>query len=452
MAHEPQGSILQQIEAALAACGLLAGRLTVGLSGGVDSVALLDALVELRARHSISLSAVHVDHGISPHAAAWRARCASLCTALDVPLTAVAVVVSRASGEGLEAAARAARYAVFRAQNADAVVLAHHADDQAETVLLQLLRGSGVAGLAAMPLERVLDAHTGLRLVRPLLHCSRAQIEAHARARALAWVEDESNRDPTLERNFLRHTVLPLLAQRYPACCDTLGRVAENLGDAQRLLEALAAQDAGRPALDGRLDLRALRGLDSARRRNLLRWFLRANGLIAPGRERLEDALRQLLGARADAQPSIELGRACLRRHRGWLQLEAARPPAPPWTLTWGGEHELALPDGSRLRFFDAQGEGLSRARLAEGVVTVRTRSGGERLRPAAERPTRTLKNLLQEAGVPAWRRASLPLLFVGDTLAWVAGIGHDCRFGAKPAEAGVLIEWSEPGLLPPTE
>jgi tRNA(Ile)-lysidine synthase len=444
MALEPVELIPQQVEAALMAGGLLAARLTVGLSGGVDSVVLLDALVALRAKHGFALRAVHVDHGLSPNAADWSGRCATLCAALDVPVSVVAVSVPRASGEGLEAAARAARYAVFRAQSADAVLLAHHADDQAETVLLQLLRGGGVAGLAAMPLERMLDARTGLRLVRPLLRCSRAQIEAHARARGLTWVEDESNRDLALERNFLRHAVLPLLAKRYAGWREALGRVAENLGEAQRLLDALAAQDADVPALAGRLELRRLRALDPARQRNVLRWFLRENGLTAPGRARLENTLRQMLDAHADAQPSVALGRAWLRRHRGWLRLEpAGMQPAPGWTVRWTGERELALLDGSLLRFIDARGEGLSRARMADGAVTVRGRTGGERLRLAPDRPTRTLKNLLQEAAVPAWRRTSLPLVFIGDALAWAAGIGHECRYRAQPGEPGVLIAWS---------
>jgi tRNA(Ile)-lysidine synthase len=300
-----------------------------------------------------------------------------------------------------------------------------------------------------MPRERVLQASTGLRLVRPLLRCSRAQIEAYARARGLQWVEDESNRDSNLERNFLRNTVLPVLAQRYPACRETLGRVAENAGDAQQLLDLLAAQDAGVPALGGRIELRRLRGLDAARRRNLLRWFLRENGLTVPGRERLEDALRQMLEARGDAQPRIELGRACLRRYRGWLRLEPlATPPAPGWTVPWHGEHDLVLPDGSQLRFLDTHGEGLRREPMIEGAVTVRPRAGGERLRLAPDRPTRTLKNLLQEAGVPAWRRDSLPLVFVGGELAWVAGIGTDCRYQAQPAQPGVLVTWS--GAVPP--
>jgi tRNA(Ile)-lysidine synthase len=290
----------------------------------------------------------------------------------------------------------------------------------------------------------MLNPKTGLRLVRPLLRCSRSDIERYARARELSWVEDESNLNLAIDRNFLRCAVLPRLTERYPGCRETLARAAENLGEAQRLLDQLAQTDAARAVQQDRLSLTRLRALEPARQRNLLRWFLRANGVAPPPRERLASALRQFLESRPDAQPHIELDHCSLRRYRGWLLVERGERTLPQrWALTWKGEPSLALPDGTSLRFVAAEGAGLSHARLLAGRVTVRTRNGGERLRVATNRPTRTLKNLLQEAGVPAWRRGSLPLLFVGDTLAWAPGVGADCNFGAQPGEPGVLIQWT---------
>ena len=438
--------IPRQVLSVLEEGGLLAARLVVALSGGLDSVVLLHAVAGLRSTHAFALGAVHVHHGLSPNADAWGEACAALCRGLSVPLTIARVQVRRARGESLEAAARAARYEVFRAQQAEALLLAHHADDQAETVLLQLLRGAGALGLAAMPPTRALATATGLRLVRPLLRCSRATIERYASAHRLSWVEDESNRNLDLDRNYLRREVLPQLSTRYPGCRETLARAAENLSEAQQLLDQLAEQDAAGRIGEGRLSLAALSALDPLRQRNLLRWFLRANGVAPPPRERLSDMLRQMLLARSDAHPRIDVGAWTLRRSRGWLLLEPAAAEAPPpWTLAWDGAPSLQLPDGGQLVFLAAEGAGLSRARLAAGPVTVRTRSGGERLCPAVGRPTRSLKNLLQEAGIPAWKRPGLPLLFLGNALAWAAGVGYDCRFRAGAEEAGVLVQWREP-------
>jgi tRNA(Ile)-lysidine synthase len=438
-------AIPRQVLSALEEGGLLHGRLLVALSGGVDSVVLLHAVAALRRSHPFALGAVHVHHGLSPNADAWSEACAALCHELSVPLTVARVQVRRARAESLEAAARAARYEVFSAQQADALLLAHHADDQAETVLLQLLRGAGVLGLAAMPPIRVLATATGLRLVRPLLRCSRATIERYASSRRLSWVEDESNRNLDLDRNYLRRQLLPQLSLRFPGCRETLARAAQNLSEAQQLLDQLAEEDAAGGVGEGRLSLATLSALDPVRQRNLLRWFLRANGIAPPARERLSDVLRQMQMTRSDAHPRIEVGGRALRRFRGWLLLEPSAPAAARiWTLAWKGAPRLALPGGGQLVFAAAEGAGLSRARLEAAPVTVRSRSGRERLRLAAGRPSRSLKNLLQEAGIPAWKRPALPLLFVGEALAWAAGVGCDYRFRAQAGEAGVLVEWRE--------
>jgi tRNA(Ile)-lysidine synthase len=437
--------IAHAVERALRAAALEGARLVVGLSGGVDSVVLLHALVQLAPRFELALAALHVHHGLSPHADEWADFCDRLCRDLGPPLRQVRVTIDRGSPLGIEAAARAARYAVFRQQQADAIVLAHHLDDQGETLLLQLMRGAGVRGLSGMPALRTLEPIHDLRLVRPLLEVTRAHIVAYAQQAGLAWIEDESNADPAVDRSFLRMRILPELVARYPGLRETLGRAASNLADAAQLADDLATSDARRASVGDSLEVSALAALAPVRARNLLRWFLERQGLPAPSRDQLEEALRQALTARGDARIQVKLGAAWLRRHRGHLYLEpVGRQRAGGWSCTWGGERELRLPSelGS-LRFEPALGAGLSLARLRAENVVVRPRSGGERLRLVHDRPSRTLKNLLQEAGVPEWERNRLPLLFVGDALAWVPGVGQDCRFAAAAEEAAVMLHWN---------
>jgi len=432
------------LEQALLNAGLKGGRVVVGLSGGVDSVAMLHALVRIARPMGVRASAVHVHHGLSPHADEWARFCAAVCRDLEVELTEVRVHVDRRSKLGIEGAARELRYAVFTQQRADAVALAHHADDQAETLLIQLLRGAGVRGLSAMPMLRKLDPVTGSRLLRPWLGLTRAEIRTYANSAGLAWVEDESNSDEAFDRGFLRARILPALVARYPGLRETLGRAAQNLGDAAQLLDDLATRDARGAVTGSSLAVSALAALSPAGARNLLRWFLEQQDLAVSSRDQLEEAWRQALTARTDARVRVKVGVAWLRRHRGRLYVEPfGREPAKGWCVAWSGQHELTLPGNlGCLRFEPTHGAGLSLARLHAEPVAVTLRTGGERLRPAPNRPSRTLKNLLQEAHVPEWERGRLPLLFVGGILVWVPGVGHDYRFAAAPDEPGLMPRW----------
>jgi tRNA(Ile)-lysidine synthase len=407
--------------------------LTVGYSGGLDSSVLLHLLAGLRASAGFSLTAVHIHHGLSPQADAWSRHCAQVCHALEVPLAIHRVTVQPA-GEGLEAASRAARYRVFSRLDTDILVLAHHRDDQAETVLLQLLRGAGLKGLAAMPEARPL---AGTVLLRPLLAATRAEIAAWAVARGIGWVEDESNTDVRLARNALRQQVMPGLVACFPDAAKALAQAAGQFAEAAALLDALAELD-GRAAITAEgLALAALRELAEPRARNLLRLFLAQAG-VEIHQETLREALRQLLTARQDAQVRVDFGVYALRRHRQSVVLERIRH-AQDSVVPWQGESQLDLGDAGCLFFQSITGEGV---RLKPGNVSIRRRSGGERLRPGAGRPRRTLKNLLREAGVPAWRRDSLPLVYVDEALVWAANIGADSDFLVKPGEPGWLISW----------
>lgn len=413
-------------------------RLLVGLSGGLDSVVLLDILGRIARRRRIRLSALYVNHQLSPNAPAWERFCRRACRERSIPFRSVRVTVAR--GDGVEASARAARYAVLLAQPAEYVVLAHHQDDQAETVLLQLLRGAGVRGLAAMPLLRLHPS-----ILRPLLDVPRSELERYARERKLAWVEDESNRDTRFARNFLRHELLPALAARFPAYRATLARSARHLGEAARLLDELAASDAAGAYHDGVLAVAALRERSSARARNLLRWFVAQRGVAMPGSRRLDEALRQALTARPDAHVRIELPDATLRRFEGRLYvIPVSERARPDFTKRWRGERTLALPElNGVLTMTKSRGSGISLTKLQSNAATLRTRRGAERLQPDCRRPRRSLKNLLQESHVPPWQRDQLPLLFCGEDLVWAPGIGIACKYQAKAGESSIIPDWT---------
>ena len=421
-------------------------RLCVALSGGCDSVVLLHALRQLvdSGELATSLSAIHVHHGLSPQADAWAACCSKLCDARSVPLHVVRVDVARDSGEGLEAAARRARYSAFAVCDADALVLAHHRDDQAETVLLNLLRGAGIAGAAAiLPVRRQAQ---GQVLLRPLLDVERASITAYAHAHKLAWVDDESNDDIRFRRNFLRHEILPALAGQFPGAQQALARAAAHFAECDELLEALAGKDRALAlAESGRLSVAALLALPASRARNLLRFVWAEAGFRAPDTRWLAEALAQLKTSDAQAATRVTTADGELRVFRGeiyFLPRQAAAPAnRASETRTWCGELELPWA-GGHLRFVETTGAGLRRDGLASGELRIRHRQGGERLQPDSKRPRRSLRNLLQEAGMPPWERERLPYLWHNERLLWVGGIGCDAALVAGPGEGGILPIW----------
>jgi tRNA(Ile)-lysidine synthase len=411
----------------------------VGLSGGLDSVVLLDLLARIAPARGHRVSAVHVHHGLSPNADAWAAFCAQACAGRDVPLHVERVEVDRAAAEGLEAAARAARYAVYTARPEPVVALAHHLDDQAETLLLQLLRGTGVKGGAGMPEMRQLPG-SRVRIFRPLLPFSRGALRDHALARGLRWIEDESNASLGHDRNFLRHEIAPRLDERFAGWREALARFARHAASAADLLRELARIDGvGARAGEG---LRLDPGLDDARRANALRALLALEGLPMPSEARLAEMARQLYEARGDARVRVRHAGAVLVRHRGIVQVAAALSDDAGWRLEWHGEPDVDLGAGrGRVRFERATGAGLAEA-IGPGWHFARRR-GGERLRLDAGRPSRTLKNLLREAAVPEWQRDRLPLLFHGERLAWAPGIGVAAEFACAPGMPGLVPAWS---------
>ncbi|BCM25313.1 tRNA lysidine(34) synthetase TilS [Methyloradius palustris] len=411
--------------------------LVLALSGGLDSRVLLHLLASQQKNIGFKLRAVHVHHGLSPNAEKWAEFCRTICNEIDIPIDVIYVKVPLDSGLGIEAAARNSRYkALIENSGQDQIVLAHHQDDQAETLLLQLLRGAGAKGLAAMA---AIDQKR--RLLRPLLDVLRHQLEAYATAHDLAWIEDESNEDEHYDRNFCRHQILPVLTQRFPAVSQNLARSASHLAEASALLDELASLDA-RTIAHHQIDVAALSQLSDARARNLLRWWLAQQEQPLPNTNRLQEMLHQLLSAKSDAALKVAVDAQndiWLRRYQGMAYIQK-NAEALPIAMIWQGEAELVLPDGSRLLFERKSGAGLAAERLGINKLRVSHRVGGERFKPDWARPTRTLKHLLQEAHIPPWQREHLPLIYWDETLAIVPGIGVACELQAREDEPGLVV------------
>jgi tRNA(Ile)-lysidine synthase len=409
-----------------------AARVCVAFSGGLDSTALLAALAQLRAP-TLTLRALHVDHGINPRSRAWSRHCARVAAALGVPLTVRRARIARVPGESLEALARAARYRILARSLApgEALLSAHHQDDQLETVLLQLLRGAGVAGLAAMPVSAAFGPGV---LLRPLLHVGRAQLAHWAQRQRLEWVEDDSNAELHFDRNYLRAQVLPALRARWPAAARNVARSARHAAEALELLAAQGAADAGRASVGAALSARVLRTLAPARRHNALRHWIARHGYRAPPESRLQELAGALLRARADAHPSVAWDGVRVQRSGDLLALSSASATTPPRVQVWDwrAQRRCPLADSASLELRpDAHGP-LDLDRLP-GLLNIATRRGGEALRPRLGGPRRTLKRLLQETRLPPRERAQLPLLFDGPRLLAVADLWLDESVQAQP-------------------
>jgi tRNA(Ile)-lysidine synthase len=429
-----EARVLDAIARAMRAASPFAA-LSVAYSGGIDSSVLLEALCRLQAKLALPPPrALHVDHGLEADSACWHAHCAEQCARRGIVFRSMRVDARARAGESPEAAAREARYRALAGALAagEALCVAHHRDDQAVTVLLNLLRGSGVDGLAGMRAERALPPG---RLLRPLLAVCRRDIEACAAAWDLRWVQDPSNARSRHPRNRLREQVLPLLEAIAPGAVAAIARSARLHGEAAATLNALARADllACRSDAPDLLCCAALARLPPQRRLAALRVWLRDAGVRPPGEARLREAARQLVTAGPDRAPRIVWSEGELRAGAGrvaFLRGAAAPRPAAEAAWDWQPGTVLELPAG-RLSARPRVGAGLS----AAGPLQVRLRRGGERCRPAGRAHSQTLKRLLQERQVPAWERCDLPLLYRDGVLVAVADLwvchGHAAGAGA---------------------
>ncbi|MES9876092.1 MAG: tRNA lysidine(34) synthetase TilS [Candidatus Sedimenticola sp. PURPLELP] len=420
-------------------------RYIVAYSGGCDSQVLLHALASLKNHLPGEVLAVHINHGLQPEAALWAAHCAESCRSLEIPLETISLELEPEPGESIEAVAREARYAAIQGlvKPSDVLLTAHHQDDQAETLLLQLFRGAGLRGMAAMP--EVATFGPGY-LVRPLLGFSRSQLDTYAAANGLSWVDDQSNLDQRYDRNFLRQNVMPVLLERWPSLRQTLSRSASYCAEAQNEIERVARDDLAliRDAGTNTLAIPQLMALDNPRLRSALRLWIRESGCRAPNSRRMKQIVTEVLGAADDRNPVVSWEGSEIRRYRGQLYImSTVNYPDPGLTLAWNGVDELTLPAGMGVLSCRTGEGGIDAALWKQGKLSVGFRSEGVKCRPAGRGVSVTLKKLFQEQGVPPWQRGRIPLLFIDGQLAAVGSLTICEPFQAIAGAPGVLLRQS---------
>ena len=436
--------------------------IAIACSGGLDSMALLRLAHDWAAGQGIALHAFHVHHGLSPNADAWLAHCEGVCAVLGIAFDHRRIDIDKGK-EGVEAAARKLRYRALgelcAVHGVPVLLTAHHLDDQAETVLLQLLRGSGPAGLSGMDAANHAPGLLGnpdLLMARPLLPLTRAQLEDYAREQQLAWVEDESNLDARYARNALRHRVMPALAASFPGYQARLARGASHIQAAQRILHEVAAQDLAACQDGDTVDLARLQAFSRDRVANLLRHLFAVRGLAMPSTAWLAEMVSQLFSAGEDAQLKVTHPACHIRRYRGKLHitpklpdLAGMRDPDDEGVIVkegqafrWQGEAALAFPAYGGVLHFDLADSGFDPGWLRSQALTIDFRTGGERLKLAANRPTRGLKAHYQALGVPAWERERSPIVRSSTALLFAAGIGMDCHHVEAGQGDRIALRW----------
>ena len=442
----------------------------LGLSGGLDSVVLLHAMTRLRERSggSLQLRALHINHQLQEQSATWAEGCANLCESLAVEFSSVEVTINASAG--IENAARQARYGEFESalRENEELLLAHHRDDQMETLLLRLIRGSGSRGLSGIPASRELGGGQGRglesepgseqsreqgrsRLVRPLLEIDREELLRYAEAAELSWVEDSSNEDESFDRNYCRHTLLPLIEARWPGYRESWSKSAALARESEALLQELAAMDLADIATASRsvVSRDKLLALSATRRRNVLRFWLEGLGVEELGWHQLHQLSDEVIPS---STASVLIGGCQLHCYRETLHalsasaletdvaIEELSVLSPLITIP----SEVELTNNGSLGFTEALGEGVAMDKL--GAMTIRYRQGGEACRLLG-RPNKSLKKILQEVEMQPWLRSRIPLLYSGDELACIPGIGVSEAWAAKDGEAGCLIDWQQPDL-----
>lgn len=419
--------------------------LWVGFSGGIDSRVLLDGLYQLRHDYSLTIKAIHINHGLSVHARQWQAQCVRWCEAYGIECVVESLQLQLHSGESVEAVLRQARYQCFqtRLNRGDVLLTAHQQNDQAETLLLQLLRGAGLPGLAAMPPIKPLGCGYHLR---PFLTLSRMDLQQYALAHQLDWIEDESNLDQRWQRNFIRQQVLPLLNSRWPQAITTLARSAAHCAEADRLLEQYGQSELEKimGTMPNTLSVKGLIDYPLIDQRHLLRLWISQQGYPLPPTHKLIQIQQELLTARDDAQPCISWGEVSLRRYRHHLYLLPRQCSAVPVAQPWDLQLPLNLPGLGTLTAQPTLGQGI---RLDSSIVTVAFRQGGERCRLPGHTITHELKKIWQTLGLPPWQRPYIPLILVDGKIAAAVGYFVTADFYVKPEEMGIVINHSREGM-----
>jgi tRNA(Ile)-lysidine synthase len=433
-------TILAQFKEALQPLINRQTKLIVAYSGGLDSHVLLHLCATLKPS---SLSAIHVHHGLNKAADEWAAHCEQICQTLAVPFRLICVNAQAERGESREERARNARYDALKQvlQEGDCLLTAQHQEDQAETLLLQLFRGSGVQGLAAMPKS----IHFGLGyLERPLLDFSQKMLQDYAQENHLNWVEDDSNLDESYDRNHLRQTIIPLLENRWQNISSRLSRSSHHCGEAAALLEELADRllPELQPEGNALLYVDKVLALSEPQQRLILRRWIASQGGRLPSTAVLNRIMREVLEAHVEAMPCVSWSGYDVRRYRNRLYFIPALGAfdSADCFVFDKGRDEINLPDSRLLKVKIVEGKGISVDCWDKGAVTIRFRQGGERLKPSGRSGSHSLKNLFQEAGVPPWERKRMPLIYINDRLAAVGGLWSADWCKAEGKEKAILL------------
>ena len=432
-----------------------ANHLYVGYSGGLDSHVLLHVIIELIGKKRIT--AVHVNHQLSSNSDIWQKHCEDRCLEIGVDIICKTVSIKN-RGTGIEDAARNARYSVFEKllKKNDLLILAHHADDQIETMLFRLFRGSGIKGMSGMPISRLLGNG---ELFRPLLPFFRRDLESYASANQINWIEDDSNLDIAFDRNFIRHKLIPTINERWPNSSFKLNRSANIFAESDFLINILAQKDFKivkevSERVGWSISIDKLNGFEIIRQKNILRYWFNLHNLTLPSYAVLDNALNQMIGSKIDAEPIVSWGDLQLRRFNKKLYLLPLNFEDPNYSvkkkkgrelleknsIKWDGSSHLILPDSSSL-CVKLKIKGGLRIDVKKNLE-IRFRSGGERCKPQGRSGSNTLKKLFQEYSLEPWLRNNIPLIYIDNRLAAVGDLWVCDEFCAEPDELGIQLEW----------
>lgn len=418
-----------------------AERYCVALSGGLDSTVLLHALLKISSLPVKSVFVVHIDHGIQAISKQWAQKCFQLCQQWQVDCQIITLVCAAKAGESLEAIARQYRYQALagKIKPGDCLLTAHHQDDQAETLLLQLLRGSGIQGMSAMPAIKPFAEGV---LARPLLQFSRDSLHDYAIQHQLTWIEDPSNEVVQFDRNFIRHQVLPLIKTRWPAAQKTITRSAHHCAQAQVLIDeqakSLLVTVKGE---QNTLRVSLLKQLSEPLKKSVIRYWIKQSHYILPSEVHLNRITHEILNARHDRMPMVNWNHAEIRRFQD--QIYIMKPVCEPdagWVVRWDIHQPLILPAQlGVLSIIETTGSGILKT---NAEITVSFRQGGERMTPVGKKHHHLLKKLFQEAAIPVWQRALIPLIYIDGQLAAVADMWIDDAFVCEEGGSGFNLVW----------
>ena len=415
-------------------------EILMGFSGGLDSSVLIHLLSQMRAKLNFKLKAIHVHHGLSSSANDWLNFCKEKCKLLDIEFHSEKVKINEKTSLGIEGEARKLRYKAIKETQKDIVALGHHQNDQAETLMLQLLRGAGLKGLAAMP-----EFDSKRKFWRPLLNIKKDTLEKYAKDKKIEYIKDESNQDINFDRNFIRKKVLPLIESRYPSSIETMSRSAINISEGHHLNELVALDDSKSVMSDdGKyLFITDLKSLPKIRAINLIRWWLSFNNLLMPSRRNIDELYKQILLIKRDTSLNLKISDdASIRAYNNKLFIVSLDINPSKFDLKWSGQEELYLPNKTKLQFIKIKEGGLSLSKLGVKTLRVRSRAGGEKLKPFSDQPSRSLKYLFQTADIPIWERGQIPLIFAKNQLVAVPNLAIQHKYKSIKGEEGYQINW----------